>query len=270
MSHRKPPSEEQKKKAAERVRRHRARKKEQENSSNLYLFEETKEKVMTETPVTLDKLELAKLAGLLIVLLVTIALLFFQVLPLYASSSWVKPELSAAGSLLIVLTLSSFFSFKRGIISFLLCSLGLFYEISFVSWSTEKSEEMLRLEKLSELSSKDERLLELKKEKAYSGLSFESQKDRFENPEDKMFRNHWYYTNYVTPSLQAKEAIETKYDSRLEELKQQASAGKNTVTLKILYRICLILSLMILTHFFLSNICDFFAQNEKILKEKLK
>ena len=135
-----------------------------------------------------------------------------------------------------------------------MCLLIALYEILFVYYGTDSHEKELskvQLHSLPEMSLKMEELEKLKEE-------YLLRKSRFNDPSDKVFKNDWFKKKFLDPSWNSYQNAGESLTA-LKNIHQSGSINQGQMWLKLLYRLCAVVFLMILSGLAIRKLKESFA-----------
>ena len=134
------------------------------------------------------------------------------------------------------------FSIKKSFLSFLLCAGVCSYELALVSLGTDVDDKSNHTQKVLQ----NPEVIALKDHLDMAKQDYDTVKQKYLNPDSKVFENSWYKNKFVEPSMQTYMEAKNSYSQKVEVL----SSGFNSMAshLKIAFRLGLIIGLMLLVH----------------------
>lgn len=169
--------------------------------------------------------------------------LWQQSLSLYEATGFINAQYTAAGGILMIVGFAAYHSISRTILALMLCIYAGAYEGYLIVSGTMHDDKQ---EHLGTVESNPELLLlqeQVNKERAY----YQDLKQRYDNPESKVFKNDWFMKNHVNPAWDAS----VKAHAQLAAMKSSllnASSNEHVTWLKIFYRLGLVFLCMVLVH----------------------
>lgn len=184
--------------------------------------------------------------------------LWHQSLGLYSSAGFANATYAAAGGILMIVGFAAYHSLSRSWLALLCCLYAGAYESYLMVSGTIHDDIQTRVDSVQ--SNPELVLLQEKVDKEHS--HYLELKQRYENPESKVFKNEWYLKTHLNPAWEANVAANRELVEKRATL--TAEPVVNHVTcLKILYRLGLVfLCMMLFHHFFASCSSKNFAESK--------
>lgn len=169
--------------------------------------------------------------------------LWQQSLALYESAGFTNPLYSAAGGILMIIGFAAYHAMRPSWLALFLCVYALGYEGYLMVSGTIHDDKQI-----AAASVHDDRELIFLQEKADKERSrYHELRERYNNPESKVFKNDWFSKNHVNPawdlSVKANEEFVTKKAALMA-----ISANMHVTWLKIFYRLGLVFLCMVCVH----------------------
>lgn len=195
-----------------------------------------------------------KLVPLGLVFLPPIAALMFllaaQMIPLYQASGFADPVISALGALGMVLGFTAIGTLTKSSLAKVFLLLAIAYESLFMLSGTKEEQQADFMK--AELA--DPKLSYLVEVRDQVKLSLDGVTARYTNKEDKMYKNQWFYREYVEPAQVAyrKAASEhVEYKDSLVDTKPEVLGLSFNSWMKLFFRLGLVSLGVFLLHIFL-------------------
>jgi len=174
--------------------------------------------------------------------------LWQQSLALYESAGFTNPIYSAAGGILMIVGFAAYHSITRSWLALLFCIYAGAYEGYLMVSGTINDENHTQAKGIQN----DEELVFLAEKAGKERDRYHELKERYDNPESKVFKNDWFLKNHLNPawdaSLKAHEQLVAKKTTLMV-----ISATTHVTYLKIFYRLGLVFLCMILVHRFFTS-----------------
>ena len=175
-----------------------------------------------------------------------------QIIPLYLSFKFDRPELVAWGSIGMAVGFSGIYGALRSRPAAAMCGLMLVYEVLFVIAGTRSQEQVLQVAEADAVPEIVFARAELDKARG----EYEQKMARYDDPEDKMHRNTWFKSKYVDPAWSSYSEKQSDYTGlRKKYLEENGGFGIQGL-LKLFYRVCAVILLMIVTGLAIRKIRD--------------
>jgi len=175
-----------------------------------------------------------------------------QITPLYQAFKFDRPALVAWGSIGMAVGFSGIFGALRSRSAGFMCGLILVYEVLFVVAGTrshEADQQAAEADAVPEIAFARSELDKARGE-------YEQKKARYDDPEDKMHQNTWFKSKYVDPAWSTYAEKQSGYSSlRTQYLEDNGGFGLQGL-LKLFYRVCAVILLMIVTGLAIRKIRD--------------
>lgn len=174
--------------------------------------------------------------------------LWQQSFALYDSAGFINPTYSAAGGILMIIGFAAYHSITRSWLALFFCVYAGAYEGYLMISGTINDERQI---KTSVIASNAE-LMFLSEQAAKEHEHYQELKQRYDNPESKVYKNDWFFKNHVNPAWQANEKAQGALIAK-EAVLNAGSDTKHITWLKILYRLGLVFLCMMLVHRFFAS-----------------
>ena len=174
--------------------------------------------------------------------------LWQQSFALYESAGFSNPTYSAAGGILMIIGFAAYHSITRSWLALFFCLYAGAYEGYLMISGTINDERQI---KTSVIASNAELILlgeQANKEQEH----YQELKQRYDNPESKVYKNDWFFKNHVNPAWQANEKAHGALIAK-EAALAAGSDTKHLTWLKIFYRLGLVFLCMMLVHSFFAS-----------------
>jgi hypothetical protein len=171
--------------------------------------------------------------------------LWQQSLALYESAGFTNSIYSAAGGILMIIGFAAYHSITRSWLALFFCIYAGAYEGYLMISGTVANEHQIQIQSI-QISPE---LVFLKEKAAKSLDHYHDLKQRFDNPESKVFKNDWFFKTHLNPAWQ--ESLADHKELTVKESALTAVSNSSHITwLKIFYRLGLVFLCMILVHRF--------------------
>ena len=178
-----------------------------------------------------------------------------QITPLYQAFKFDRPELVAWGSIGMAVGFSGIYGAMRSRPAAFMCGLILIYEVLFVVAGTRSHEQVQQATEADAVPEIAFARAELDKAKG----EYERNKARYDDSEDKVHQNTWFKSNYIDPAWSTYAEKQAGYTSlRTQYLEDNGGFGLQGL-LKLFYRVCAVILLMIVTGLAIRKIRDSIA-----------
>ena len=171
--------------------------------------------------------------------------LWQQSVDLYDSAGFKDSLWAAAGGILMLVGFAAHHSITRSKLALLLCLYASGYEAYLMISGTVENEQQIQIQTIQI----NPDLVFLKEKAAKSLAYYHEVKQRYDNPESKVFKNAWFLKTNLNPAWQ--ESLADHKEWVAKEAALAGETGSDHITwLKILYRLGLVFLCMILVHRF--------------------
>lgn len=174
--------------------------------------------------------------------------LWHQSLALYESAGFADAIYAAAGGLLMVIGFAAYHALTRSWLALFFCLYAGSYEGYLMVSGTINNELQIQTQALQ--TNPD--LVFLKERAAKSLAHYHELKQRYDNPESKVFKNDWFLKNHVNPAWQESTIAHKELMAKESTLAGVMQSGHIT-WLKIFYRLGLVFLCMMLVHRFFAS-----------------
>lgn len=174
--------------------------------------------------------------------------LWHQSLALYESAGFADAIYAAAGGLLMVIGFAAYHALTRSWLALFFCLYAGSYEGYLMVSGTINNELQIQTQALQ--TNPD--LVFLKERAARSLAHYHELKQRYDNPESKVFKNDWFLKTHLNPAWQ-ESTIDHKELMTKEAALAIESKSQHITWLKIFYRLCLVFLCMMLVHRFFAS-----------------
>lgn len=174
--------------------------------------------------------------------------LWQQSFALYESAGFINPTYSAVGGILMIIGFAAYHSITRSWLALFFCVYAGAYEGYLMISGTINDEQHI---KTSALQGNAE-LMFLSEQANKEHEHYQELKQRYDNPESKVYRNDWFLKNHLNPAWQANEKALGALIAK-EAALNASSDTKHITWLKIFYRLGLVFLCMMLVHRFFAN-----------------
>ena len=200
---------------------------------------------LQQTPYkTSDLVRRALPLALIGVIVASCSFLFWsQSVSLYESLGFTEPNRSAAGGLLISLSFAAYFGVTRSKIALICCIYSIAYEGFLVVAGTQTNEAFLTNKEIIA----DPTVAGLLARISFAKGKYDEASNRFNDPNDKVFKNQWYQSKILRPRIVAYQEATENLDLRKAHLRAK-SGNRGKIHLKIAYRFGLIFCIMVFAH----------------------
>jgi len=171
--------------------------------------------------------------------------LWQQSLALYESAGFTDSVWASAGGILMIVGFAAYHSITRSKLALLLCLYASSYEAYLMISGTVENEHQIQIQTIQI----DPDLVFLKEKAAKSLAHYHELKERYDNPEAKVFKNDWFLKTHLNPAWQESLADHKDLVAKETMLASETRSGHIT-WLKILYRLGLVFLCMMLVHRF--------------------
>lgn len=206
------------------------------------------QKTPTSTAAS-DTKYLVQLASKLLALAITSSLVCFflwhQSLALYESAGFANAIFAAAGGILMIVGFAAYHAITRSWLALFFCIYAGAYEGYLMISGTIEDEHQIQIQTIQ--TNPD--LVFLKEKAAKSLAYYHEQKQRYDNPESKVFKNDWFLKTQLNPAWQESAAAHKELMAKESALTGAMQSGHIT-WLKIFYRLGLVFLCMMLVHRF--------------------
>lgn len=210
----------------------------------------------------IDGESLLKLAPKLLAWFASSAVVSFflwqQSLSLYETSGFLNARQAATGGVLMIVGFAAYHSISRSWLALFFCLYAISYEGYLMVFGTihdDKQTAVVAVQSNPELI-----FLQEKADKERS--RYHDLKNRYDDPESKVFHNEWFLKNHINPSWEASTKAHEQYAAKKSNL-DESSHNKSITLLKILYRLGLVFLCMLLVHQLFAAFINNTATNEK-------
>ena len=184
--------------------------------------------------------------------LAALSLLFVYVqsVPIYKSIGFSSPEFCALGSLLLILGFAVLYAMTNSKILLLLCLYASSYEVLLIVKGTFKNDSAIAHEIVSTNKS-----VQWVEEKASHAKEIYTQaKEKYEDPNSKLFQNLWFKKKFLDPAWDAYEADQSKIEAIKKSLTTESTNADTVSILKIMFRLGLVFLSMISVHLAINTV----------------
>lgn len=209
------------------------------------------EKLITKLPAFLINVLMTTLVSYLV---------WLQSFDLYKSSGFVSPGLCATGGIIMVLVFAAQYAIYKNWFALFLCLYVGGYEAYFMVTATINDENVIAKEKVA----KSNHMVFLVDKLNKTREEYLIQKSRLDNPKSKVYKNDWFKKKFVNKAWIENENAANEL-AKKEEIASSNGRYNNSIILKILYRLGIVLLSMILIHQLVSFFIYNKAQRNKIL-----
>lgn len=171
--------------------------------------------------------------------------LWQQSLALYETAGFTDSVWASAGGILMIVGFAAYHSITRSKLALLLCLYASSYEAYLMISGTVENEHQIQIQTIQTNTD----LVFLKEKAAKSLAHYHELKERYDNPETKVFKNDWFVKTHLNPAWQESLADHKELVAKEAVLAGQTSSSHIT-WLKILYRLGLVFLCMMLVHQF--------------------
>lgn len=169
--------------------------------------------------------------------------LWYQSTTLYRSGGFADPEIAATGALIMILGFSAYHAIHRSKLALLGCLYIGAYEMYFMASGTVNDEKSIAIS-TPEIARQQEWHQE---NIANTKVTYESAKQRFEDPLSKVHQNLWFKKKHLDPAWQKYSEAQNKATTYSEDLNQSHTLD-HIAWIKLLYRIGIVVLAMLLVH----------------------
>jgi hypothetical protein len=174
--------------------------------------------------------------------------LWQQSLALYQSAGFVSPLYSAAGGILMIVGFAAFHSITRSWIALFFCFYALAYEgYLMVSGTFNDDKQIAAIAVQNDLE-----LIFLQEKADKERTKYHELKQRYDDPESKVFKNDWFSKIHLTPAWEASVQAHEEFAVKRAAL-MSATNDIHITWLKIFYRLGLVFLCMMLVHRFFAS-----------------
>lgn len=178
-----------------------------------------------------------------------------QITPLYQAFKFDRPELVAWGSIGMAVGFSGIYGALRSRPAGFMCGLILVYEVLFVIAGTKSHEQIQQTVEAEAVPAITFAMAEMKKAKS----DYDRNQARYEDEKDKMYQNAWFNSTYIEPAWDKYSEKQSGYTGlRTQYLEENGGFGLQGF-LKLFYRVCAVILLMIVTGLAIRKIRDSIA-----------
>lgn len=173
--------------------------------------------------------------------------LWQQSLALYESAGFTNAVYSAAGGILMIVGFAAYHSITRSWLALFFCIYAGAYEGYLVISGTIHNESQIQASAVQ--ANPELTFLEEKADKERA--RYHELKQRYDDPESKVFKNEWFLKNHLNPTWDASTKAHEEYVAKKEVI-MATSSVEHVTLLKIFYRLGLVFLCMMLVHRFFS------------------
>lgn len=174
--------------------------------------------------------------------------LWQQSLALYESAGFINPTYSAAGGILMIIGFAAYHSITRSWLALFFCVYAGAYEGYLMISGTVNDESRIEATALQN----NAEIVFLKEQATKERDRYQELKQRFDNPESKVYKNDWFLKNHLNPAWQANENAHGALMAK-EAALAIGLDSKHVTLLKIFYRLGLVFLCMMLVHRFFAS-----------------
>lgn len=171
--------------------------------------------------------------------------LWEQSITLYESADFSNAIHSAAGGILMIVGFAAYQATARSWLALILCIYAGAYEGFLMISGTLNNEKIIQTEK----TDASPELIFLKEQASRENAKYLQLKQRYDNPDSKVFKNEWFLKKYLEPAWVTNAKAHQDLIAKKEALKENTKAS-HVIWLKILYRLGLVFLCMVLVHRF--------------------
>lgn len=191
---------------------------------------------------------ISKLLGWLIASALVSFFLWQQSLALYETAGFTNSIYAAAGGILMIVGFAAYHSITRSWLALLLCIYAGAYESYLMISGTINHEKQTH----ANLVQSSPEMVFLQEQAERERAQYHELKQRYDNPESKVYKNEWFLKNHLNPSWDASSKAHEVLVAKKAELLASSSAAHVT-WLKIFYRLGLVFLCMVLVHHFFTG-----------------
>ena len=174
--------------------------------------------------------------------------LWQQSLALYESAGFTNSIYSAAGGILMIVGFAAYHSITRSWLALFFCLYAGAYEGYLMISGTLHNESQIQ----AGVVQNSPELVFLQEKADKEGARYQELKQRYDNPESKVFKNEWFSKNHIDPAWAASSKAHEDFMAKKEALMASLST-EHVVWLKIFYRLGLVFLCMVLVHRFFAS-----------------
>jgi hypothetical protein len=169
--------------------------------------------------------------------------LWQQSLALYQSAGFINPLSSAAGGILMIVGFAAYHSITRSWLALVFCLYALAYEGYLMVSGTFNDDKQIAATAVQN----DPELIFLQEKADKERTRYQELKQRYDDPESKVFKNDWFSKTHLTPAWEANTQAHAELIAKRTAL-ITASNNEHVTWLKIFYRLGLVFLCMMLVH----------------------
>ncbi len=174
--------------------------------------------------------------------------LWQQSLALYESAGFTNSIYSATGGILMIVGFAAYHSITRSWLALFFCLYAGVYEGYLMISGTIHNESQMQ----AGVVQNSPELVFLQEKADKEGARYQELKQRYDNPESKVFKNEWFSKNHIDPAWAASSKAHEEFMAKKEALMASLST-EHVVWLKIFYRLGLVFLCMVLVHRFFAS-----------------
>jgi hypothetical protein len=171
--------------------------------------------------------------------------LWQQSLALYETAGFTNSIYSAAGGILMIVGFAAYYSITRSWLALFFCMYAVAYEGYLMVSGTIHNENHTH----ASVVENNPELVFLQEKANKERVGYHELKQRYDNPESKVFKNDWFLKNHLNPAWEASAKAHEELVAK-KALLLAASKVEHVTWLKILYRLGLVFLCMMLVHSF--------------------